>query len=282
MKIKQLIKNVQSSKKNKMLGLLALFLGISTLVVGYFATRIDSKNNEEFHKETVLELDTINTKTKRIGKDLKEHKVAVDSSINGLEKSDKEISIDVSHIKEETANSSKEILEIKKSQKTNSNYIKDIKTTTDKISFDTASARFFQENDFSKYSNFFIYGFTVYSHSLEFNKPFKKSYGSRVYVEYVDYSDLELIESNDGSYNYELRLKQKFKKVAGERQFSNNRFVYNVGVSFKHVAKIQKLYGIGRYGEPYYNFCDYFVLLNHEKPYTYAIGPQDCDIFKER
>ncbi len=94
-----------------MLGLLALFLGISALVVGYFATRVDNKNNEKFQKETTLEFDTLNASTKEIGKDFEGHKVVVDSSIKELEKNDKKISSDVSYIKEETANSSKEILE---------------------------------------------------------------------------------------------------------------------------------------------------------------------------
>ena len=257
-------------------------MGISTLVVSYFATREDSKNNEKFQKETTLELDTLNTNTKKIEKGLVEHKEVIDSSIKGLEKNDKKITNEVLKIKEETTNSLKEITEIKNNQKNTSNYIKDIKSNTDRISFDAASARFFQENNFSKYEKFFKFGYVVYCHSIEFDKPFKKSYGSKVYVEYVDYSEAQLFGPSGQKENYTLSLNQKLKKVAGERQFSNNKLMYNIGVGFEYVAKVQKLYGIGEYGKPYYNFCDYFILLNHEQPYTYAIGPQDCDIFKGR
>lgn len=281
MGINQLFKNVKSSKKNRMLGLLALFLGISALVVGYFATRSDNRN-EKLHTETKKEIDTLNTTTEHIEKDLDNHKVEVDTSLKNLKNKDEEITVEVSKIKEVYNSSSKEISEIKKEQQNNSNYIKDSKSTIEKISFDTASARFFQENDFSKYEKFFKYGFTVYHNSLEFEKPFKKSYGSNIYVEYVEYSDVEFIKPENGSSMYVLRLNQKFKKVAGGREFSENIFDYNVLVDFKNVAKVQKLYGIGEYGRPYYNFCDYFILLSYQEPFTYAIGPQDCDIFKNR
>lgn len=161
--------------------------------------------------------------------------------------------------------------------------LKTIKKNTEETNFNTSSARFFQENDnnFEKYSKFFEYGFYVYHHSKDFKKPFKKAYGSKIHVEYIEYSNANIRDPEVETEDYQLLREVKYKKVAGNRNFSNLSIGSNIGVSIDYVGKVQMLRGIGEYGKPYYNFCDYFVLLSHEKPFTYAIGPQDCDFFKE-
>lgn len=179
------------------------------------------------------------------------------------------------------ANSVKEDMDkIEKSE--NNQKTDEILESAKVIEFNTSSAVYFQENnDFEKYSNFFKYGFVVYHQSLDFDKPFKKAYGSKIRVEYIEYSNSKILDPESENERYKLHIESKYKKVAGDRHLSNNIFSSYINVGKEQVGNIQMLSGIGNYGQPYYNFCDYFVLLSPEKPFTYAIGPQDCNIFKK-
>ncbi|XMO86419.1 hypothetical protein AAFN75_16660 [Algibacter sp. AS12] len=258
-----------------MLGLLALFLGISTLIVTYLATSADNKNTEEFQTRSEGKLDNINKTNKDIDEKFNTHKIELDSSLKNLESNDKKIYDEVSNTKEISGNSSKDIKKIITNQKNTSNVMND-------INFNTESARFFQEHPFEKYGSFFKYGYVVYHHNSEFEKPFKKAYGSKIFVEYIEYSDnVTFGPHKSGTENlYTLGLNIKFKKIAGESYIRNGYMEHSVLVNSFNVEKVQKLPALSGYGHPYYNFCDYFILLNHEKPFTYAIGPQDCGISK--
>ncbi|WP_299607124.1 hypothetical protein [uncultured Aquimarina sp.] len=179
------------------------------------------------------------------------------------------------------ANSIKENLD-HKDQMERDNKTDKILESNIKTEFNTSSARFFQENnDFEKYSNFFKYGFVVYHQSLDFDKPFKKAYGSKIHVEYIEYSNSKILKPKNKNKRYKLQTDSKYKKVAGNRNLSNNTFVSYIDVGVEAVGNIQLLNGFGNYGQPDYNFCDYFVLLSPEPPFTFAIGPQDCNILKK-
>lgn len=167
-----------------------------------------------------------------------------------------------------------------KNDKINNKILESTKTAE----FNTSSALFFQENgdNFEKYSNFFKYGFFVYHQNSDFDKPFKKAYGSKIHVEYIEYSDIKILEPDSENKRYRLHTESKYKKVAGDRHLSNNILSSYINIGMKQVGTIQMLNGLGNYGLPDYNFCDYFVLLSPEKPYTYLIGPQDCNVLKKQ
>lgn len=166
-----------------------------------------------------------------------------------------------------------------KFQKTTTEGIDHVSQTSKEVLFNTASNRFFQENGFTKYEKFFKYGYTIYHHDLNFDRPFKKAFGEKIFVEY---SNASLIEPTEENHNYQLKVNMDYKKVAGERNMSDNSIGSVINVSMESVGRVQMLGGIGHYGKPYYDFCDYIILLNYKKPYTYAIGPQDCNYFKDK
>ncbi|WP_418604119.1 hypothetical protein [Hwangdonia sp.] len=162
--------------------------------------------------------------------------------------------------------------------------LRQMKVSSDKDleddNFNTSSERFFREHNFDKvkYRNFFKYGYTVYHHSLQFDKPFKKSYGNELIIEF---SDVKILEPTANRNFHVFEVKTNFKNFSNGMSFVDSVMGNGVDISIDNVNKVQMLREIA-FGHQGTKMVECFILLNYDKPYTYLVGSKEYSFFQKK